>query len=584
MEIRSRGIASSGRRATVVFDGESLSVPEGRSVAASLNDAGIVAFRHSIAGDRGLFCGMGVCGECRLSIDGCDGRLACMTPARDGMEIGMQPLLPQPQLGAALPDQLSHYEPERVIETEVLVLGAGPAGLAAGLAAARAGADVVVVDERAAAGGQYYKQPAASFTVDARRIDGQYRAGRTLMDEARGSSLKLLLNTRVWGAKDAAELYAVQGTQPLTIRPQRLVLAAGAYERVVPFSGWTLPGVMTTGAGQVLLRSYQISPGQRVLIAGNGPLNMQLAAELVRAGATVVAVVESSVPTSVRHGVDLARTAAASPSLVWNGLGYIATLRRARVPLLTGSLLVRASGSDRVAGAVVARIARDGRVDVSSERSFEVDAICVGYGFMPGNELARVLGVRHSVDPVSGGYTVDRTSSGRTSIPGVWAVGDNAAIQGAKVAQAAGNVAGLEVASSLGHRAATSVTAERQLRRHRRFQTALWRIYQGPPLSDQLVDPDTVICRCESVTLGTIDEALAGASTAGAVKRVTRAGMGHCQGRFCGSFIMQRAAQRYGTRIDAQSGFAPQPPLRPTAVGAIRSTGLSSTGHHADVV
>lgn len=574
MEVRSSGITPSGRSITVAFERQSLHVREGSSVAAALTDAGIVAFRHSAASDRGLFCGMGVCGECRVSIDGHDGELACMTPVREGMEINMQPFLPQPQLTDVVPGRLSDPCPEQVIETEVLVLGAGPAGLSAGLAAARAGADVVVVDERTAAGGQYYKQPARCFTVDAHRIDRQYRAGRALIDEARGSSLTLLLDTRVWGAKDAGELYAVQGTSQLTIRPQRLILAAGAYERVVPFSGWTLPGVMTTGAGQTLLRSYQISPGQRVLVAGNGPLNMQFAAELVRAGAVVVAVVESSVPTSVRHGLDLARATIASPSLVWNGIGYVATLKRARVPLLTGSVVVRAFGSGRVTGAAVARIGRDGSVDRSREQLFEVDAVCVGYGFMPGNEMARLLGVRHSVDPVSGGYTVDRTSSGRTSIPEIWTVGDNAAIQGAKVAQAAGSVAGLEAATSLGHRAGPATAPERNLRRHRRFQSAMWRIYRGAPLLDQLADADTVICRCESVPLGAIDEALTDSSTAGAVKRLTRAGMGYCQGRFCGPFIMQRAGRQSGTQIDARSGFAPQPPVRPTAVGAIRASGL----------
>jgi thioredoxin reductase len=565
MQIASRGIQPPQDTVTVTYEGRAVPARPGTSVAAALTAAGIAAYRHAAVGDRGLFCGMGVCGECTISIDGRRGRLACMTAVHDGMQLERQPLAPE-----AVPDtEPPAVEREQVLTPELLVVGAGPAGLAAAVAAAQAGVDVLVVDERAALGGQYYKQPASSFTVDPARLDAQYTAGRALIDRLRSSGATIMSGTRIWGADGAHELFATRDSQRWVIRPNRLVLATGAYERAVPFPGWTLPGVLTTGAGQSLLRSYQVPPGQRVLVAGNGPLNVQLAAELVRAGGTVVGLVELAGITHPKHALDLLRMAAAGPALVRDGVGYLATLRRAKVPVLTGRAVVRVEGAERAERAVVARIDADGRPVAGSAQVFEVDAVCVGLGFLPGNELARLLGARHHVDPHTGGLLVERTASGRTSVPDVWVVGDTAEVRGAKVAESAGTLAGADVVASLGRAHPDVSEATRHRARHERFQRALWRLYRGPALFSQLAEPETVVCRCESVPLSTIDAAIDGVGSAGALKRLTRVGMGRCQGRFCGFVVADRVASCTGVPVDGFAGFAPQPPLRPTPVAVL---------------
>jgi hypothetical protein len=264
--------------------------------------------------------------------------------------------------------------------------------------------------------------------------------------------------------------------------------------------------------------------------------------------------------------------AAASPQLVREGLGYLATLRRAKVPMLTGRAVVRVEGTERAEHAVVARLDADGRPIHGTEQGFDVDAVCVGLGFMPGNEVARLIGAHHTVDPATGGYVVTRTDRGRTSLDGVWVVGDGAEVRGAKVAENAGVLVGADVAASL-DRPADGLTglarARRDRRRHERFQRALWRVYRGPALFAQLAEPDTVVCRCESVPLETIDAAVDTADSAGAVKRLTRGGMGRCQGRFCGFVIADRVAGRTGTAVDGFAGFAPQPPMRPTPISVL---------------
>jgi NADPH-dependent 2,4-dienoyl-CoA reductase/sulfur reductase-like enzyme len=563
----SGGIASPGVTApeadiTVHYEGQPVLARPGNSIAAALTAAGLRVCRQSEAGDRGLFCGMGVCGECSIEVDGRAGQLACVTAADDGMRLRRQP--------AALPADLTAgpapQPAEEVLRAEVVVVGGGPAGLAAAATAAEAGADVLLVDDRASLGGQYYKQPASAFILDPAALDQQYAAGRALIQRVRAAGVRVQLGVRVWGADGPGRLYATRTSDRFEVRAERLILATGAYERVVPFPGWTLPGVMTSGAGQSLLRGYQVAPGNRVLVAGNGPLNVQLAAELVKAGGTVAGLVELARMFSPARAADALRMAATAPSLTRDGLGYLARLRRARVPILTGRAVVRVEGDGRAERAIVARLDPDGLPVPGTEITLDVDAVCLGYGFMPGNELARLLGLRHSIDPRTGGYVVDRSPAGQTGLGGVWVIGDGAEVRGAKVAESTGTLAGAAAAASLGRPVRDLRAISRRRHCQERFQQALWRAYRAPALFGQLASPETIVCRCENVRLATIEAAVTEVRSTGAVKRLTRAGMGPCQGRFCGFVVTELVRAATGVAVTARSGFAPQPPLRPTPV------------------
>jgi NADPH-dependent 2,4-dienoyl-CoA reductase/sulfur reductase-like enzyme len=508
---------------------------------------------------------MGVCGECSIEVDGSAGQLACMTAAGNGMRLRRQPATARADLSTVTDPPSA----EEILHAEVVVVGGGPAGLAAAATAAEAGADVLLVDDRASLGGQYYKQPASSFILDPAALDQQYAAGRALIQRVRTAGVRVQPGTRVWGADGPGHLYATRDCDRFEIRAERLILATGAYERVVPFPGWTLPGVMTSGAGQSLLRGYQVSPGRRVLVAGNGPLNVQLAAELVKAGGTVVGLVELARMFRPARAIEALRMAASAPSLTRDGLGYLARLRRARVPVLTGRAVVRVDGDGRAERAVVARLDSAGLPVPGTEAALDVDAVCLGYGFMPGNELARLLGFRHSIDPGTGGYVVERSPSGQAGLDGVWVIGDGAEVRGAKVAESTGVLAGAAAAASLGRPVRDLTPVSRRRRRQERFQRALWRAYRAPALFGQLASPETVVCRCENVRLATIEAAVAEVRSTGAVKRLTRAGMGQCQGRFCGFVVTELVRGATGVAVDERSGFAPQPPLRPTPLWAL---------------
>ncbi len=510
---------------------------------------------------------MGVCHECVVSIDGVPGQRACVTPVRDGMAV--EPGEPLPALDGPAPPRLLEQE----LAPDVLVVGAGPAGLSAAAAAAEAGAAVLLVDERPKLGGQYYKQPSEGLELDS--IDAQYAQGRELIERVKRAGATVLQGVQIWAAFGRGELLATDAETAYTLRPDRLVLATGAYERGVPLPGWTLPGFLTTGAAQTLLRSYGVAPGARVLVSGNGPLNVQVAAELVRAGATVVALAELARPASPRHALQLARMAAAAPRLVAAGVGYTRTLARAKVPVLYGSAVAAAEGDGRVERATVAGIDGAGRPIPGSERTFEADAVCAGFGFLPSNEIARALGCRHAFDPERGHLAAVVDGSGRSSVEGVWIVGDGGGVAGARVAQATGFLAGLDAAGRTTpelDREAAGVRRERL--RAGRFQRALSRLYAAPRVLDQLADPETLVCRCESVSLRAIEDAYAtGAREVGAVKRLSRAGMGSCQGRYCGAFLGDVGARRRGGLPEEFGGFAPAPPFKPLPIGSIADPG-----------
>ncbi|MGE0239592.1 MAG: NAD(P)/FAD-dependent oxidoreductase, partial [Parvibaculaceae bacterium] len=339
----------------------------------------------------------------------------------------------------------------------------------------------------------------------------------------------------------------------------------GAYERGWPVPGWTLPGVMTTGAVQTLWRMARRLPGRRVLIAGNGPLNLQLAAELLAGGAEVKAVVEAAPrPALSDLGAFLAMLLDA-PGLVRDGLRYHLTRRAGKVPMIHGKVVTGVE--KRAAGLHVRVAASDG-----AEESFDVDVLCLGYGFEPANELLRMLGCGHVYDAERRQLVTRCDADGLTDMRHVYALGDCTGLGGARIALAQGTLSGLAAAASLGH-ALTGRAAEQRSKaaadraRHRRFQRALWRLYRAAPWRADLARSDTLICRCEEVSFGQIETALAEELEAiGAVKRRTRLGMGRCQGRYCAPVLDALLAERCGRARDEFSGFAPRPPARPVSI------------------
>jgi NADPH-dependent 2,4-dienoyl-CoA reductase/sulfur reductase-like enzyme len=567
MRISSSGIERGSAPFEFTFDGQPIAAYPGESLAAALVAAGVVAFRKTRnAADRGPFCGMGVCGECRVLRDGVSVR-ACMEPAMPGLEIVTSPALAPTSENAAIGAAADNWS---AIAPDVLVVGGGPAGLAAARVAAAAGLDVLLVDERRKLGGQYFKQPAEGFRVDESAVDAQFAEGMRLVRAARDAGARIMSGATVWGAFAPDAITVVVDGRTRLIRAKRVILATGAYERAVPVPGWTTPGVMTTGAAQTLLRAYQVAPGQRILIAGNGPLNLQVAHELTRAGAQVVALVEAaSSPFLSAPGAALSMLTTA-PGLLLTGLRQAIDLRMYGIPALYRHALVGVEGNERVTRAAVAAIDANGRIVEGTRKVYEVDTVCVNHGFLPQNELARALGCAFQFDAASSSFVAQRAADGRSSVSGVFIVGDAGGMRGARVALAQGTLAGAAVAADLGRTPVDVAASKRELRRHERFQDALWRLFAAPPLILQFADATTLICRCEEIDRSTIEDRLdRKATTFGTLKRTTRLGMGQCQGRYCATLCADMLRQRCGGAFVADDFFAPRAPAKPVTLAEL---------------
>ena len=227
-------------------------------------------------------------------------------------------------------------------QTEVAIIGAGPAGLAAALEASDAGATVVLIDEYLRLGGQFFKQAPSVFKIEeAASLGKDYERGQQLIRLVSNSKVEIWLDTQVWGAFSERTLAVIREGRSLELRADKIIAATGAYDKPVPFPGWTLPGVVTAGAAQTLVKSQWVVPGQRVLLVGTGPFQLPVARQLIHAGATIAGVVEAvSLPTLMRGSLG----ATARPGRILEGMGYWNEIRRSRAPFIFGHTIVQSGG------------------------------------------------------------------------------------------------------------------------------------------------------------------------------------------------------------------------------------------------
>ncbi|MEU6958084.1 FAD-dependent oxidoreductase [Streptomyces chrestomyceticus] len=537
----------------VTVDGAERWARTGQTAAAVLLAAGRASWRSTRGGrPRGVFCGIGVCHDCLVVVNGVPDVRACRRVVEAGDRIETQDGTPLP----CLPPETGGTAPVGTVrEVPVVVVGAGPAGLAAALAAAGAGARVTLVDDGQRPGGQFLRQTA----------DGPARgaAVRAVQEHPR---VEWLPGCTVWalepgggppsGTQDRTDagwtVHVLQGPADApgrtahTLRAAALVLCTGAYDRALPFPGWDLPGVVTAGAAQALAKGQRTAIGRRVVVSGTGPFLLPVASSLLTVGARVLGVYEAGSPAAwLRTPVATLRDGHAKlPEL----LTYAAGLARHRVPYRTRRAVVAAHGRDRVDAVTVARLTADWRIVTGTERRIEdVDAVCVGYGFTPQLELALAAGcaLRDSA-----GVAVDAWQ--RTSVPGVYAAGEPTGIGGAALAAAEGELAGLAAARRTvpaAHVGARAAAARRQVVAGRRFARLLAAAHPVRDGWHTWLGEDTLVCRCEEVPYGVLRTAVGERGTGGVnggpgggslaadgmctFKLTTRVGLGPCQGRIC---------------------------------------------------
>jgi NADPH-dependent 2,4-dienoyl-CoA reductase/sulfur reductase-like enzyme len=443
-----------------------------------------------------------------------------------------------------------------------VIVGAGPAGFAAASVLARTPVEVTLVDEGQRPGGQVYRAPAPGLGIDMRRLLGRdftaYRDFHAAADALR-DRIDYRPLTLAWSIHGGAVHVASRGgLQALSY--DVLILATGAADRVMPVSGWTLPGVFTLGAAQVLLKEQGCLIGRRVAFCGSSPLLYLAALQYRRMGGAVAAVIDT---TRFSEKVRAIPQMLAAPAVLADGLRTMAALRRQGVPVVHGATIERFEGGDRLS-AVVYR-----RAGGAPER-VACDAAAYGHGLQPETQLAELAGAEMSYDPGLRLHVPASDEDGRIG-NGIYVAGDGGIIGGAIAAAASGTLAGAAAIRHLGVRDARVDLAGvgRTIDRQRRFQRGLRMAFAWPAPQIGALDDAVTLCRCENVSIGEVRDVIRqplGPAEANRVKAATRCGMGRCQGRFCGPALSEVTAAMLGRADAPLDRLRVQAPIKPLPI------------------
>ncbi len=448
---------------------------------------------------------------------------------------------------------------------DLVVIGAGPAGMAAARIAAERGLSVVLLDEQARAGGQIYRDVDRVPPARARILGKDYTDGARLTAGLEHSRITHIGSAVVWSIEDGDQvLYTVDG-RAASVTGKRILLATGALERPMPMPGWTLPGVMTAGAGQILLKQSGVV-SKRAVLVGCGPLLYLIAAQMVRAGIPPLAMVETQTRADFLRSLRHIGGALRGWRYLLKGLKLLRETRRAGVMRYTAADGISISGKE---AAEAVRFTSGGKA-----HEIECDTVYLHHGVVPNTQAARSIGVDHLWDAQQSCFAPRLDSWGRTSIETVYIAGDSAGIGGATVAALAGELAALRICVDLDAISQTDCdVTTAPVRAALRHETAVRPFLDTcyPPLPEALRPDDaTIICRCEEVTAGAIRQfATLGCLGPNQAKAFGRAGMGPCQGRYCGLTVTKLLADAHATSPDQTGYFRIRSPIKPVTLGEL---------------
>lgn len=453
---------------------------------------------------------------------------------------------------------------------DLAIVGAGPAGLAAAHEARNLGLSVVVIDEQDGPGGQIYRDVERVAMHRAHDLDvlgPDYKYGFGLVDSLRASGVTHLAGHTVWQIECGGTVWCTDGSQAKRIDARRVLLATGAMERPVPVPGWTLPGVMTAGAAQILMKSAGMVPGGPIAICGSGPLLLLITDQLVRAGANIAVVAETTSFTDYLRAAPKLPKALLGIEYLQKGLAMRRRIKAAGVQMLSGVSRLRVLGDEKAEGVSFKRGGRLHTVQASN--------VLLHQGVVPNTQATRQLRLQHLWHEEQHYWYPKTTENGASELEAIYLAGDGCGIYGARAAEASGRLSALQIARSLDviddkDFALKSAPWLSEQKHHRAVRPLLDALF--PPPSEILSPPDddTIVCRCEEVTAGSIRKAAAlGAQGPNQLKAFLRAGMGPCQGRMCGLTVTEVMAKASGKSPADIGAYRIRPPLKPLTLAEL---------------
>ncbi|OJW77736.1 MAG: hypothetical protein BGO69_01850 [Bacteroidetes bacterium 46-16] len=457
----------------------------------------------------------------------------------------------------------------------VVVIGAGPAGMGAAIELVKADVPCMMIDEAPRPGGQVYRQPPTKFqTQEKYKLNSEQKRGKDLYTQwlEVKDKVNLLSSTSVVGIWNEKEvIYSSEGISGI-IEAEQIIIATGAYERPVPFPGWTLPGVMTVGGVKSFIKTMFVKPGKQAVIAGTGPLLISTANRLHEIGVNVMAILEAGNPpwtsgafSKEWQEVDFAQDIA----------NDLEELKGNNIPLLFNHTIFEAHGKSEVTSVTYGEVdAKDWKPLNDTKRTINADLVALGFGFVSNTELSMLAGCRHDFHPGIGWYIV-RNEMMETTVPGIFSVGDGALIGGAIIAEQEGRIAGIKAAQNAG--AITAGDAEKYFEKHlsrlHSFKSFRISINEATAMRKGLLylpKVETLVCRCEEVVFSDVNTAIKeGAGDLQSVKLLTRLGMGPCQGRNCASSMGMYLCETLKKTPEQIGRINSRPPVKPVTLGAL---------------
>ncbi len=412
------------------FEGEERTGYESETVGAALYATGLKEFSHSFKLDRprGIFCAIGQCASCRMRIDGVPNIRTCITPLKEGMKV-------ERQFGAGeKPTNTEVRETyKKEIDTDIVIVGGGPAGLSAAIYAAKFGAKIVIIDRFPKLGGQLIKQTHKFF--GSRKHDAGTRgidiAERLIKQVEENPNITVLSEAEAFGYYEPATIAVATDDTIYRIRAKKIIMATGAAEKALLFENNDLPGVYGAGAAQTLMNTYGVKPGDEIIMVGAGNVGVIVTYQLLQAGVKVKMIVEA-MPKIGAYFV------------------HAAKVRRMGVPIMTRHSIARAYGNGKVEGATIVQLDDNWQPIPGTEKDVEVDGIAISVGLRPTYGLLDQAGVKIQFVPELGGHVALRNKNLETSVKNIYVAGDIAGIEEASTAIMEGRIAGLSAVIDMG--------------------------------------------------------------------------------------------------------------------------------------
>jgi NADPH-dependent 2,4-dienoyl-CoA reductase/sulfur reductase-like enzyme len=455
-------------------------------------------------------------------------------------------------------------------EFDIVVIGAGPAGMAAATVAARGGARVALLDEQDGPGGQIWRSITAAPAMRLQMLGPDYAAGALPAQEFAGSGAEHIRRATVWQVTREGVVNYLHAGASRAMRAKRVILCSGAMERPFPIPGWTLPGVMTAGAAQILLKSADTVPTKPAVLAGCGPLLYLLAWQYVRAGVPVAAIIDTTDSGDYRRAMPHLASALRAWPYLQKGLSLLRVLRQKGVPFFKGATQLVIEGDD---AARAIRFASSGK-----SHRLETELILLHQGVVPNTQFTWALRAPHSWDTAQLCWRPDVDEFGRLAqVEQVLVAGDGRGIGGAGAASIQGRLAALAAMQDLGlispDKARPQVDAARsELQSHMRIRPFLDALYR-PKDANRIPADDVLVCRCEEVTAGAIrDFVKLGCSGPNQTKSFGRCGMGPCQGRLCGLTVTEVIADARNALPQDVGYYRIRPPIKPITLAELAAT------------